>query len=233
METIVETKPPIIPSSSVISGSSQTLSLDKQTMDSLRMPASSLLALLYPLPHILLTIYLVPLLPYPSLTLALSAYAALSLFASMLGLFGLRLRSPTFLFIFSHHLMLDVFLSLIPQLTLLAVFHNFAAGGDVCPTVYDGMKSYGKFRVPSSEVPFAGMGKLIGLGETNWCQLGLQAVQAIAATLVVIGGVAQWRAALGVRRLAIWYEMTEKVAAEEEEAECGEKEGLLTNVEEK
>ncbi|KAF4553267.1 Hypothetical protein D9617_7g029940 [Elsinoe fawcettii] len=201
-------------------------------MDCSRISTSTLLALFYPLPHILLTIYLVPLLPYPSLTLALSAYATFSLFACILGLFGLRLRSPTLLFIFSHHLLLDVFLSLVPQLTLLAVFHDFATSGDVCPTVYDGMASYGKFRVPKPDVALGTISRLFGLGPTNWCQLGLQAAQAVAATLVVIGGIAQWRAAMGVRRLAIWYEVTERVE-ERVGADFDEKEYLLSNVEAK
>ncbi|PSK34955.1 hypothetical protein B9Z65_1538 [Elsinoe australis] len=201
-------------------------------MDRITMPNSSILTLFYPVPHIFLTLYLVPLLPYPSITLALSAYATFSLLASMLGLLGLRLRSPTLLFIFSHHLLLDVFLSLIPQLALLAVFHDFSSSLGVCPAPsisYDAQKSYGKFHVPTTEGTFGKLermaGMAIGLTEENWCIIGLQVAQAVLGAMVVVGGVAQWRAAMGLRRLAVSYEMSDK-RLKEKNANSDEKENL-------
>ncbi|PNS19524.1 hypothetical protein CAC42_7368 [Sphaceloma murrayae] len=181
-------------------------------MDHESMPMSSFLALLFPLPHILLTIYLVPLLPCQSLGFALSAYATFSLFASILGLLGLRRRSSTLLYIYSHHLLLDVFLSLVPQLTLLAVFHDVASQFDACPApsiVYDAQKSYGKFQVPTSDMRTDRFLSTASVDNRFWCMYGLQAAQGFAILIIIFGGFAQWKAAMSIRRLAVCYDVCE------------------------
>lgn len=121
-------------------------------------------------------------------------------------------RSPTFLTIFSNHLLIDTVLSLVPKIGLVYLFHDLTA--DLCFT----SKLNTSFWFPSSTSPLHGPGRVIqtsspeetlvaSLRARRHCESSLLIAQIAFIGLLVFWTVAQWGLGLSVRRYAVKLEM--------------------------
>lgn len=120
-------------------------------------------------------------------------------------------RSPTFLTIFSNHLIIDTILSLVPKLGLIYLFHDLTA--DLCFT----SKLNTSFWSPSSTSDLHGPGRVIQTSSPEdivatirarrHCETTILIAKIIFVGFLVLWTVAQWGLGLSIRRYAVKLEM--------------------------
>ena len=121
-------------------------------------------------------------------------------------------RSPTFLTIFSNHLLIDTVLSLVPKIGLVFLLHDLTT--DLCFT----SQFNTSFWLPSTNSPLHGPGRVIqtsipeetlheSIKARRHCQAGVLIAQIALFTVLSLWTVAQWGFGLSVRRYAVKLEL--------------------------
>ncbi|GAM87199.1 hypothetical protein ANO11243_052210 [Dothideomycetidae sp. 11243] len=169
-----------------------------------------LLPTLYGLYQLLVALFIQSYLPtLPLAALSSSLYAVFATCMGILGAVAFRLRSPSLLLVFSHHLVLDAIESMVPSVIALDFIQRSAE--DICNASYGRSDAFAFFT-----------------GSNEWCKLSATGARAGFAAGAIALVATRIGIAMTVRRVAIQLEPTRSYRSGELERQSDGKAQIST-----